>query len=283
MNRIGQLFVAIILLMSLLFMTLAMAVYSTHKNWQQAYNTLDAKYKTLDASSKQASSAAELKEAELQGKLDASQMNVALLQSERQSLVARNEDIQTEINDLKQERRDATAAVASTEANAERLSDENTVLRRDVIAANEAADAAFNKTQDATGKLFDTSIKLASATEEITLLTENNANLKEVMINEGLDPNMRVGDTKPTVGGYISSIRRRAGDETIEITIGSDDGIKPEHTVEIYRMTQNPSETKYLGRAVVLSTDGDRAYARILPNLKTGHIQEGDRVATRLN
>ncbi|QDU53982.1 hypothetical protein [Aeoliella mucimassa] len=283
MNLIGKIFVLVIVLMSLLFMTLAMAVYSTHKNWKTAYNQLDAKYKQLDSEYKQANSAAQLTEAQLRGQLDASQSDVGRLQSERQSLIARNEDIQTEINNLKQESRDATAAVASTQANAERLSGENSVLRDNVIAANEAADESFKKTQEATGKLHDAKLELANNIESVSELTAEVARMRVLMTREGLNPDMPLDNTVPRVGGFVSSIRRRAGDEMIEITIGSDDGIRPEHTVEIFRMTNDPNQSKYLGRAQVLSTDGDRAYARILPNLKKGRIEEGDRVATRLN
>ena len=38
MNLLGKICVVLILIMSLVFMTLAMGVYSTHKNWEQAYN-----------------------------------------------------------------------------------------------------------------------------------------------------------------------------------------------------------------------------------------------------
>ena len=104
-----------------------------------------------------------------------------------------------------------------------------------------------------------------------------------VMRSEGIDPATRVGDVVPKVDGYVSLVRRRAGDETIEITIGADDGIKKGHTVEVFRTSDALGQSKYLGRAVVLSANGDRAWARILPELKKARIQEGDRVATRLN
>ena len=37
MNLLGKICVVLILIMSLVFMTLAMAVYSTHKNWEEDY------------------------------------------------------------------------------------------------------------------------------------------------------------------------------------------------------------------------------------------------------
>ena len=283
MNLIGKIFVLIILLMSVLFMVLAMAVYSTQKNWHDSYVKSQQQLQQKDAEYKRLESKTQLTERELQRQIDAATQEIGHLQSARTTLLAQNEDLQAESQRLKQESRDATVAVSSTQANAERLADENTVLQRNIIAAQEASDKAFEQTVAATSKLHDTEVKLTSATESVDELTEKVANMAIVMRREGLDPNMLVGDTKPTVEGYISSISRRGGDETIEITIGSDDGIKPEHTVEIFRTAAEPGQSKWLGRAEVLSTNGDRAYARVLRNLKKGNIQEGDRVATRLN
>lgn len=283
MNLIGKIFVVVIVLMSVLFMWLAMAVYSTHKNWREAYEQVQKQYRTKSDEYTQLDSRFNTTTADFQRQIDASQQLIANLQTERTALIARNEDIQTEINDLKQERRDATAAVSSTQANAERLANANTVLQKEIITAQEAADDSFSRTVAATAALHDTEVKLAVADQSVASLTEQVAGMTGVMRESGIDPATRVGDVKPKVEGYVSTIRRRAGDETIEITIGSDDGIKPEHTVEIFRSSENPSQTKYLGRAVVLSTNGDRAYARIIPELKKGHIQEGDRVATRFN
>lgn len=283
MNLIGKIFVVVIVLMSMLFMVLSMAVYSTHKNWKVAHDELKKENTTLRTKSQKDESEHNLLVQELQRQIGVNEQEIARLQSERVALVARNEDIQTEVNELKQQRRDATAAVASTQANAERLSEENVVLQRDIIVAQEASDESFAKTVEATSQLHDAEVKLTNAETNVEELTEQVAGMTMVMREKGIDPATRVGDVKPRVEGYVSLIRRRAGDETIEVTIGSDDGIKPGHTVEVFRSSNEPGQSKWLGRAEVLTTDGDRAYARIIPGLKKGRIQEGDRVATRLN
>lgn len=283
MNLIGKIFVLIILLLSMLFMVLAMAVYSTQKNWRDAYQTSQKNLQQKTTEYGRLDSASKLTESNLQRKLDEAEARETLLQEQYELLTESSTLLQEEISDLKQQKRDDTAAVASTQDNANRLASENTVLQKDVIDAQEASDQSFAATVAATSKLHDSEVKLDSATETVGALTEQVARMTEYLRSEGLDPNTQVGDIKPRVDGYISSIRRRAGDETIELTIGSDDGIKRGHTVEVYRTTGDPGQSKWLGRAVVLSTDGDRSYARILPELKKGRIQEGDRVATRFN
>lgn len=283
MNLIGKIFVTVILLLSVIFMILAMATYSTHKNWRTAYEKLKTDNDRLTAQLRQQESAAELRESQLQLQIDAADQLVRNLQSERTTLVSRTEEIQKEINDLKQSSRDATAAVTSTQANAERLAKQNVGLQQDVIASQQAADRAFQRTVEATSELHDTEVKLQNQEQLAEQLTEQVAGMTMAMREAGIDPATRVGDVVPRVGGYVSLVRRRAGDETIEITIGSDDGLKKGHTVEVFRTSDTSGQSKYLGRAVVLSTNGDRAYARIVPELKKARIQEGDRVATRLN
>ena len=283
MNLIGKLLVVVIFLLTGLFVVLAMGVYSTQKNWRDAYQASQKTLQQKNVDYEQLDSASKLMESNLKRDLAAANQRLTLVETERAALVTSNENLQAEVNGLKQDSRDATTAVASTQDNAERLTSENVVLQKDIIAAQQAADQSFTATVAATSRLHDSEVKLASATETLGDLTEQVAGMSAVMRNEGLDPATRVGDSKPRVDGYISSVRRQAGSETIELTIGSDDGIKRGHTVEVYRTTDQLGQSKWLGRAVVLSTDGDRSYARILPELKKGRIQEGDRVATRFN
>src|SRR5690606_10191448 len=43
MNLLGKIFTVLILLTSVVLMVVAMFVYSTHRNWQEAYNQLNSK------------------------------------------------------------------------------------------------------------------------------------------------------------------------------------------------------------------------------------------------
>lgn len=283
MNLIGKIFVVIILLLSVLFMGLAMAVYATHKNWKATVDAQKTQIQTLTADKQKLQSEYDLTSSELQREIDSAEQQVRKLESERVALNSLNESIQEELGALKQERREATSAVSATQANNERLAKENMGLQQEIIAAQQAADEAFKKTVTATSELHDTANKLSSEIERNAQLTEQVAGMTTVLRENDIDPATRPGDVKPLVDGFVSAIRRKAGAETIELTIGSDDGLKRGHTVEVYRTSAIPSQSKYLGRAEVLELNGDRAYARILPELKKGRIQEGDRVATRLN
>ena len=277
MNLIGKIFVVIILVLSVIFMGLAMAVYSTHKNWKAAVDSQNTQIRSLTSEKKQETSKYHLDVSNLRLELDSVSQQIRKLESERDALIARNEEIQTSLSGLTQIHRDATAALKTTQDNNAQLAQENTGLQREIIVAQESADSSFSKTLETTSDLHDTAIKLDSELERNAALTEQVSNMTIVLRRNDINPATRPGDVKPLVNGYVSDIQRRAGSEVIELTIGSDDGLKKGHTLEVFR------NNKYLGRAEVLQTTPDRAVARIIPSLKKGRILEGDRVATRLN
>lgn len=76
----------------------------------------------------------------------------------------------------------------------------------------------------------------------------------------------------PSIDGVVSAV----ADDSVEVTLGGDDGVQMGHFLEVWR------DDQYLGRVVVISVKSDRAVGRIIPEFRRGIIQPGDRVATRL-
>jgi uncharacterized protein YqfB (UPF0267 family) len=65
----------------------------------------------------------------------------------------------------------------------------------------------------------------------------------------------------------------------VEISIGSDDGLRKGHRLHVYRVKP---QGKFVCTIEITNVDPDQAVARIIPNLKQGNPQEGDLVATRI-
>jgi hypothetical protein len=274
MNLIGKIFIVIIVVMAVLFMGLSMAVYSAHKNWPQEVSDTKARLAQVEAELARETNRYQRLESQLQAEIDTANQQVRKLEAERELLAQRNDAIQEEVNKLRAERAEATSMVASTQQNNARLADENTGLRDEIRVNQEARDVAFNKVNETTEQLHDTSIKLDAAVERNRQLVEQNGRYVTVIRNSGIDPNADL--PKPMLDGFVSAIQKRPGSTLIEITLGADDGIKPGHTVEVYR------DNKYLGRAQILKTAPDRSVGRIDAQLQKGQVLEGDRVATRL-
>src|SRR6187549_478247 len=98
MNWLGKVFVVVILIMSLVFMGLAMAVYATHKNWQQV--SVDLKKKLTDAQSENTKLQTEhnRRVEDLERDRTAAEQQAAKLDAERVALAERNTTIQAELD-----------------------------------------------------------------------------------------------------------------------------------------------------------------------------------------
>jgi uncharacterized protein YdcH (DUF465 family) len=276
MNLLGKIFVVLILIMSIVFMTLALAVYATHKNWKDEAATLQTRLQESNAQFDRLKGEYNNLESQLTAKVESEQMRLAKSEAERDAQMQRNAIIQAELDQLKAERRDATAAVAATQANNQRLAEEVTNLRDDIRDNQQARDRAFATTLQATEELHQTKGQLDSTLERTRQLTSQVADYTHIMQSSGLDPNTPPDAVVPTVSGLVSQVRQSAGTQLVELTIGADDGLKQGNTVEVYR------GDRYLGRIEILRTSPDRAVGRVDRRFQQGRIVEGDRVATRL-
>jgi hypothetical protein len=276
MNWLGKVFVVVILIMSLVFMGLALAVYATHKNWQQV--SVDLKKKLTDAQSENAKLQTEhnRRVEDLEREKTIAEQQVAKLDSERVALTDRYAQAQTELEGLRQNQRDHIAAVASTQKINEGLAGEVTELRGRIRTTLQDRDSLFKKALDATEELHKAASEYNTTLERNKQLTKQVAGKDVVMREKGIDPNTDPNSVVPIVEGVVSKIERKAGGQLVEITIGADDGLKTGNTLEVSR------GAKYLGRVEIIQTSPDKAVGRVDRTFQQGQIQEGDRVATRI-
>jgi hypothetical protein len=279
MNWLGKVFVVLILIMSLIFMGLSMAVYATHKNWREVIEGPNGLRQQLDearAANEQLKNEHNRLVEALTREKEAAEQQLAKLETERVALADRNVQIQTELDQLRQQQREHIAAVASTQALNEGLSNEATGLRQQIRNEQQARDAAFAKTLEATEAVHQLTGQYESALERSKQLTRQVSGMTFILREQGIDPATEPGAVVPTVDGVVSQVRRTAGAQLVEVTIGADDGLKAGNTVEVFR------GSKYLGRVEILQTSPDKSVGRVDRRFQQGQILEGDRVATRL-
>src|SRR5688572_26657268 len=181
MNWLGKVSVVLILIMSLVFMGLAMAVYATHKNWKEVIEGapgspgLRARYEQAQQENQQLVAERNRKVEELESEKDAALRQVAQLESERTGLVTRNQSIQAENDKLTQDIAQATAAVSATQSNNDKLAGEVTNLRQQIRTAQQARDAAFRETLESTEKLHQLIGQYEINQERLQQLVQENA------------------------------------------------------------------------------------------------------------
>jgi hypothetical protein len=282
MNWLGKVFVVLILIMSLVFMGLAMAVWATHTNWKEVIDGtpnspgLNAQLTAAETENQNLKTAHNRRIEELTAEMEATEQQLRKLETERVALLARNTEMQAERDQLRQEQRDATAAVAATQANNDQLAEAATNLRQQIRAEQLARDEAFKATLAATEELHRLRNEYETALKRSQELTTQNAGMRHLMESGGLDPDADPSGVVATVNGEVLEIRRVAGGQLVELSVGSDDGLSQGNTVEVFR------GDRYLGRLEIVSTSPDKSVARVDRRFQQGAIQEGDRVATRL-
>jgi hypothetical protein len=280
MNWLGKVFVVLILIMSVLFMGLSMAVYATHRNWREVIegpNGLRAQLTQANERNEQLKSEHNRRVEELAREREAAEQQLAKLESEQVLLAQNNQQLQNEVDQRRQQQGEAIAAVAATQALNQNLTNEATTLRQNIRAEQQARDAAFTRTLAATEELHQLAGQYTNQRERYEDLTKQAAGMTHLLREgAGLDPATDPSGVVPTVDGVVSQVRRSGGALYVEVTVGADDGLRQGNTLEVFR------GSRYLGRAQVLQTTPDRSVAVIDRRFQQGQIQEGDRVATRL-
>jgi hypothetical protein len=276
MNLLGKIFVVFIVLVSFGLMLLSMIVYATHKNWHEEATAVKGRLDQARSENEQLQSRYQSLDSQLKSELEAARQEVRKLETERVTLLNENTTFQKDLDQLNQERREATEMVAETQTNNSGLMKEVAGLRQEIRDTQQARDEAFAITLNSTSELHKQQGNLVSTLERQRQLVKQVSHQTEILRRKGIDPNDSLDAIAPHVRGIVNATRRVSGNQFIEISIGADDGLKPGHTLEVFR------GERYLGRAEIMRTEPDRAVARIIRRFQKGQIQEGDNVATKL-
>src|SRR5262245_12646482 len=115
MNWLGKVFVVVIFIMSIVFMSLSMAVFAMHKNWKTMAEGLNKQVAQLRTEKAALETAHNNRLKELEGEATAATQRAVSLEQEKVALDNSNKQLQAELDTLRQNQRDHIASVASTQ------------------------------------------------------------------------------------------------------------------------------------------------------------------------
>jgi chromosome segregation ATPase len=280
MTLVGKIFTFLILVMSVAFLMLAATVFATHVNWRdKVMGSGDAK--GLKAQVEEVSDT----NRRLREEIERANDRLALEQASRAyALAGLQTKLQQAVSELQVKEKQFAelqaangTAVTTLETNSEslkKISDENTQLRTDLRNAEQARDEKFNQVVQLTDKLNELEGVRQDLAERQRDLLAQVSRMKVVLDRNNLTEFTPVVDIPPEVDGVVTAVSDR---DLLEISIGSDDGLRVGHTLEVYR------NNSYLGRVVVRRVEPDRAVVEILKEYRKGTVRKGDRVATKLS
>lgn len=284
MNTIGKIFVFALFIMSLVFMSFAVALYSTHTNWRDEIMRTREQIKA----GQQLGYKAQLDQAKtdrnnLSSEITKLQAEVAASEAARDQVVAKiqtaleekNKDLEVlrkekEARELEREKAQAELAAARKELEA--ASKVVAELRSEVRTQQDKVDEQVDRAAKIASELHEKESFLEIASERKAQLEKQVANARLLLQQSGLSIDNLPRDAVPKIDGVVTNVI----DDSIELSLGGDDGLQMGHELDVYRNDQ------YLGRVRVVSIKPDKAVAVVIREFARGVIQRGDKVATRL-
>ena len=271
-NVLGKIFVFGVFVMSLMLMSFAVAIYSSHVNWQEV-----AKKKQEDLDKLKA------EETSLNQEITRLTANIATSEAARDQVIAKFQQAliekDKELKTLKDARDDKLtemqkkiADLATVEADLTRAREEVTKLQAEVRDKQQKVDSQVTRAAEIAGQLHEKESFLEIANERKAQLEKQVAQARLLLKQNGLSLDSLPKDRVPTMNGVVVAV----ADDAIEVSLGFDDGLQTGHQIEVYR------NDEYLGRAIVKSVKPDRAIAVLVREYSRGIVQRGDKVTTRL-
>jgi len=286
MTLLGKVFTVLIFVMSLVFMTFAVAVFATHKNWKvyvtnpRAEATTDKPlglvHQLEDLNKVNVSLRAEMEELlnQMQHEQAARRHAIGVLETKladvSASLVVKEEELRKKLAS----EGEAAEALRVVESDRAALRTEVAGLRTTILNTQRDRDEQFARVTELADKYHSVQGFLQNFKERNMQLVAQISEYKRVMDKHGLKPGMDVSGIAPPLDGIVTAVGER---NLIEVSLGSDDGLRVGHRLEVFR------SSAYLGHATVLKTDPDRAVAQIDEKTQRGLVKVRDRVATKLS
>jgi hypothetical protein len=277
MTFVGKLLVVLIFVMTIVFMSFTLMVYSSHQNWRKAVEDPNTGFKVRLEQARQENSRLEAKRQETLNQLAleraARAQAIAELEARSAGLEKQLATTDEQLRNLQIEHGKAVQTMETAQNQMSALRTEVDHLSQEVRRTRQDRDAQLALVGEMTNRLEEREGELSRAKEQNRQLVSRLAQAQLVLDRHDLSPDMPVDDLPPELDGVVTAVRHGL----IEVSLGADDGLRRGHKLDVY--SENGS---YLGRLEVTQTSPDRSVGRLLPEFQQGVIRKDDRVATRL-
>lgn len=278
MTRLGQIFTLLLLILSVAFFVASVAVNASHKNLRDQVTEFQSRVRLLDTSIEELKKAAETNKTQLAQEQVARRVSLAALQTQLATELDKNQQANTQLNDLNSKNTQATQSLAQTLAELKRITSENDLLKQEIdkiiTDRNGQRRTVINLTDELNGlksKRIDLESEIKNLRDQATLYQAMADTRGAALAAAGLkDPD----DVPPSdLKGVVLAV---GSDSSVEISVGRDDGLRQGHQLDVFR------NGSYLGRIEIRTIADDKAVGKVLPSFRKGFIQAGDRVASKV-
>jgi hypothetical protein len=285
MTFIGKLLVIIQLVLSICFMALAGAIFTRQQTWQAAAVTARQEVAQLQTA---------LDETETVLKADIGRLTNERNNAENDKTAAENElaladqkveNLEDDLETMNLERTEQKALADITAIEATMRREEALTMRRINQQQAEELNKQNTRVRQQEDENFNMNVERKSLVSRYNELLSSVAVYRRVLASNGFstDPKAysRTNAPTPLVFGEVLETKKsaRAGRELIEVSIGSDDGVREGTVLYVYRIGDR---NKFLGQIRLELVTPDRSVGIVTSRAKNGVIERKDYVTTRL-
>ncbi len=283
MTFVGKILVILIMAFSLVFLGVSTVVFTTATNWKDRAEKQKTEIGKIQGNLRDAD--AKVKDATT--KLDTAKAEHDTLTKGRENRIA---DLTKQVADANNEMTQARSQLERAQKNAEVALAEATARKGEIDILNETLAKAQAQANQFNGQNLELTDRIRIVEREKTTAEQNAKELRNVVARfmaymrdnkipmeklANLDPK----SVPPEVEGRVTQID--ATNRSMEISIGSDDGIAVGQKLNVLRTEPKP---EFLGQVKIVAVYPDKAVADVIGRKVQGKkIQEGDHVASSFN
>lgn len=273
MKLVGQIFILLILLMSVLFMALSVMIYSTHTNWKDRADKLSKQLAECKTTSQQLLDQRSDIERGLNEELSRRVAEIAKLTTRTDELDKENKQYKEELTKLNEQKEEGIAAVKLSHESLSALRAEVEGLRKDLRKSQEDWASLNSSLVAKTDEAHGLAMKLANFRSVSERLAKDYQDACDVLtkLGEKPIPSLYNGIPPKNIEGIVTEVRPNGW---VEISVGEDSGVMKGHRLDVVR--DLGGRQSYIGKIEVVQTAPDRAAATVLPEFRRGTVQRDD-------
>lgn len=275
MNLLGKIFTFFILLMSIGFLLLSIMLGATHRDWKEEAETMRARSTLLERQITEVKKTTTDKEKLLDTERASRSFQLAQLESSlklaRDNYEAKEAQLQKTLSESQQRlaRMDeAERRLAGQDVEVKRYQTEIAAYIDEIAAQRQIVVTIQNRINELTVETQTLSTRNQDLSEQLS-------NSQRILKAHDLDENSLVAHIPPRVEGIVKATRLTAGADFVAINLGSDDGLRVGHVMDVFR------GDRFIGKILITKTEFDVAVGQIDPKYKKDEMVEGDRVTTK--
>ena len=288
MSFVGKILVVVQLVLSVLFMALAGAVFSVHSNWKDKYEKQEVVLKGAQKSVSDTQSEMDSVKQTSQKAVDDAKAQFGALSAEVQNQATELAALKKKNNEDQQELQ-TQAALAESKAKEAifriREAEEQRAANRALQTALDEIAAKLRQNED---EKFNLQVEYDNLKDQYNDGLEEVTYLRKIVKKHDLeiDPKAaaKLAEPPPPVEGLVKVVKKNRNNspEYLEITVGSDDGLLKGHVMDVLRSGVDGQKPQYLGKVRIISISPDSAVCEVVAAAKNGIIEVGDNVTTKL-